>query len=323
MTNRKIFIHIFFYFLIFLTALVASPFFGSAKLNFFNIINNLNSIDYMILINQRIPRLITGMLCGAGLGVSGAGLQVILKNRLAEPYILGISGLSALFLTFSIVFLDSLIAPQLASILGALFAVLIIDFAFKKFRGDSGAIILTGVSINILSSSLILFLKYFATPEKLILVERWFMGSLDILGYDNLLQLSILVVLGILIILFFSVEINILGFDQELARTRGINPEKTRRLIYLATGLISASVVWIAGPIGFVGLIIPHIVRGISGSDMRIVLPGCAFLGGGFLVVCDLFSRILISPAELPVGIITAITGSPVFLIILFKFKNK
>ena len=218
---------------------------------------------------------------------------------------------------------NNLIPAQFAAFAGALAAVFIIDYAFVKFRGDSSATILAGVSINILSSSMILFLKYFASPDKLVMVERWFMGSLDVLGFDNIFSLFFLICAGISVIYLFSVELNILGFDAEIARTRGINPEKTRRFVYLATGIISASVVWIAGPVGFIGLIIPHIVKKISGNDMRILIPGSAFLGGGFLVICDIFSRIIIAPAELPVGIVTAITGSPVFLIILFNLKKK
>lgn len=321
--TKKYFLHFSFYFLIFISSIFISPFIGSSKISVLNALNDPLSIDYLILINQRIPRLITGLFCGAGLGAAGSALQLILRNPLAEPYVLGISGMSALFLCFTIVVLNGLFPPGGAAFIGALAAVFMIDYSFVRFRNDSNSTILTGVCINIFASSLILFLKYFATPDKLVIVERWFMGSLDVLGFENLFIFGAMILFGIFIIIFFATELNILGFDIEIARARGINPEKIRRFIYFATGLITASIVWIAGPIGFVGLIIPHFVKRLSGNDMKILIPGSAFLGSGFLITCDVFSRILIPPAELPVGIITAITGTPVFFIILFKINNR
>jgi iron complex transport system permease protein len=322
-SEKKFIIHIFVYSLIFITCAASAPFIGATKLSFADILNDSSSIDFSIFFNQRLPRVLTGILCGAGLSAAGACLQVILKNPLAEPYILGISGFSALFLCISIVVLNSVVPSGIASFAGALTAVFIIDYTFNAFKGDSGSTILAGVSLNILSGSMILFLKYFASPDKLVLVERWFMGSLDILGYDNLFILFLLVFGGIIFVYIFASELNILGFDSNIAGTRGFDPDKVRRKVFLASGMIASAVVWIAGPIGFVGLIIPHIVRQISGNDMKIVLPGSALLGGGFLVLCDIFSRILIAPAELPVGIITSVTGSPVFLFILFKMRKK
>lgn len=315
-------IHILFYFFIFVLAGLISPFFGASDITIENILLNPGGADYLILIYQRIPRIFTGLLCGAGLGVTGACLQVVLKNPLAEPYVLGISGISSLFLSFSIIILNGFIPSGIASLAGALLAVFIIDFSFRAFKSDSDSTILAGVSLNILSASLIMFLKYFASPNKLVAVERWFMGNLDVIGYDNLLWLFLMCTTGLLLVLFKARELNIMGFDSELAISRGINPSKVRRTIYFASGIITAGVVWVAGPVGFVGLIIPHIVKNISGTEMKTVILGSAFLGGGFLCVCDIFSRILIAPAELPVGIITAITGAPVFLYILFKMKK-
>lgn len=323
MINLKNKTHILIYFCVFVITGFVSPFFGASEISFSSIMNNPKSADYLILVYQRIPRIITGLLCGAGLGVTGACLQVILKNPLAEPYVLGISGISSLFLSFSVIVLSGFIPSGIASLAGALLAVFIIDFSFRAFKSDSDSTILAGVSLNILSASLIMFLKYFASPNKLVAVERWFMGNLDIIGYDNLVWLFLICVSGILLVFFKSEELNIMGFDINLAKSRGINPAKIRRTIYFAAGIITAGVVWIAGPVGFVGLIIPHIVKSISGCEMKTVILGSAFLGGGFLCVCDIFSRILIAPAELPVGIVTSISGAPVFLYILFKMKKK
>ncbi|MDY0132447.1 MAG: iron ABC transporter permease [Desulforegulaceae bacterium] len=323
MTPLKNKTHLLFYFGIFLLSGLTSPFFGSSEISLKEIITNPEGADFLILFYQRIPRIITGLLCGAGLGVTGACLQVVLKNPLAEPYVLGISGISSLFLSFSIIVLNGLIPSGIASLTGALLAVFIIDFSFRAFKSDSDSTILAGVSLNILSASLIMFLKYFASPNKLVAVERWFMGNLDVIGYDNLIWLFLICFSGILLVFFKAEELNIMGFDVNLAVSRGINPVKIRRIIYFATGLITAGVVWIAGPVGFVGLIIPHIVKSISGNEMKTVILGSAFLGGGFLVLCDIFSRILIAPAELPVGIITSISGAPVFLYILFRMKKK
>ncbi|MGE4518818.1 MAG: FecCD family ABC transporter permease [Desulfobacteraceae bacterium] len=316
-------IHILLYFCVFLLTGLASPFFGASEILFSNILSDPGSADYLIVVYQRIPRIITGLLCGAGLGVTGACLQVVLRNPLAEPYVLGISGISSLFLSFSIIIMNGFIPSGIASFAGAVLAVFIIDFSFRAFKSDSDSTILAGVSLNILSASLIMFLKYFASPNRLVAVERWFMGNLDVIGYDNLIWLFFICVSGVVLVFSKSEELNIMGFDAGLAKSRGIDPSKVRRTIYFASGLITAGVVWIAGPVGFVGLIIPHIVRSVSGCEMKTVILGSAFLGGAFLSVCDIFSRVVIAPAELPVGIVTAISGAPVFLYILFKMKKK
>jgi len=309
--------------LVFLSILIIAPFFGASKLSFREVLFNKDSIDRIIFISQRLPRVILGAFCGAGLGIAGSALQVILKNPLAEPYILGVSGISSLFLTITIVFPVVFIPSGVAVFAGAVLAIAVIDLVFVYFKGNPSLTILAGVCLNIFSSSLILFMKYFASPDKLVQIERWFMGGLDISGFDGVLSVCIVISIAIFVIISFSNELYLVGFDLSLAKSRGVNIRKVKRSVYLASGVITSAVVWIAGPIGFVGLIIPHAVRPFSGENMLFLSTGTVFLGGAFLVLCDLFARIIIAPAELPVGIITAILGSPVFFWILFRFRKK
>jgi len=150
-------------------------------------------------------------------------------------------------------------------------------------------------------------------------MDRWMMGGLDVVGYHELSALLPLLLPGLALLLFQGIALNQLAFGEEMATGHGVNVATVQRFVLLGTGLATAAAVSLAGPIGFVGLIVPHAVRRFSGSDHRLVLPASFLLGGTFLTLCDLFARTVVAPTEMPVGIVTAILGGPVFLRILLK----
>jgi iron complex transport system permease protein len=180
-------------------------------------------------------------------------------------------------------------------------------------------ILLAGVTINILCGAAILLLRYLVSPHLLVAMDRWMMGGLDVVGYREILTLLPLLLPGLGLLFVQSQALNQLAFGEEMAEGHGVHVARVQKQVLLGTGVLAAAAVALAGPIGFVGLIIPHVVRRLSGADHRIVLPACFCLGGAFLTVCDLVARTIVSPTEMPVGIMTAMVGGPVFLRMLFR----
>lgn len=312
---------------------VVTPFFGSEGLDFSEVFTGLFStqsgIDADIFLFHRLPRVLLAFLVGGALAMCGAALQVVLKNPLAEPFILGIAGsgslgaVAALSVPGLLLHLGPFSSVQLFSLAGCLACIWAIHrFASTTMGVSVTAILLAGVTINILCGAGILLMRYLVSPHLLIAMDRWMMGGLDIVGYRDLLSLLPLIVPGLALLAVHGNALNQLAFGEEMAMGRGVDVSAVQKQVLLGTGLAAAAAVSLAGPIGFVGLIVPHGVRRFSGVDHRLVLPGSFCLGGAFLTVCDLVARTVVAPTEMPVGIITAIVGGPVFLRILFK-KNR
>ncbi|MBA7590624.1 Hemin transport system permease protein HmuU [subsurface metagenome] len=180
-------------------------------------------------------------------------------------------------------------------------------------------LLLAGVTVNILSSGIILFMRYLVTPNLLVSIDRWLMGGIDVIGYNGLISFLPFFIPAAAVLLPLSRELNALVLGEEMALGYGVDVKSVHLRAFAGGGLLTAAVVSLAGPIGFVGLVVPHIVRRISGYDHRIVLPASFLAGGAFLVLCDTLARTIISPTEMPVGVITAIIGAPVFIRLLFK----
>ncbi|TET31885.1 MAG: iron ABC transporter permease [Planctomycetota bacterium] len=299
------------------------------------------SIDADILFNQRLPRVILGLFAGMALGTAGASFQALLRNPLASPFTLGVAGGSALGAVIAIpasgmaFSLGPFSTVQLASLVGAL-AVVLLVYILARRRGHftMSALLLAGVTIALTSASLILFVRYLSSPTHVVLMDRWMMGGLDVQGYRELATLFPFLLPGLVLLFGLSGAFNQLAFGEELAAARGVNVERVKKLAFVGGSLVTASVVAVAGPIGFVGLIVPHAVRKIVGSDHRLLLPCTALAGGGFLVACDALSRTAFQivdrltgssfgAAELPVGIITGLIGGPFFLVILTRTREK
>ena len=202
---------------------------------------------------------------------------------------------------------------------------MIFVYSISKVGGviATGRLLLAGVVMNFLYSAFILFIQFFSNFTESLQTMRWIMGSLDIVGFDEVWKTLILVVPGCIILLSITKDMNLFGLGDDVASSLGVNVRRMEKLIYFATSLAASAVISVTGPIGFVGLIIPHILRMIMGVDNRIILPCSFLLGASFLTAADTVSRTLISPVEIPVGIITASVGGLFFLWLLIRTKKE
>ncbi|HEX4964638.1 MAG TPA: iron ABC transporter permease [Thermoanaerobaculia bacterium] len=270
----------------------------------------------------RLPRVLLALLGGAGLAVSGLGFQTLFRNSLAEPYTLGISGGAALGAVIALRFeegqLLGLSLVALASFAGALGATaLIVGLALRREGVETSTLLLAGVAVSLSCSAIILFLQYLADSTQTFRMVRWMMGGLSVVGYGGVLWLLPWVLGGSAMLLALRWELNLLLTGEEMAASRGVDLARLRFQILVATSLMIGALVAVAGPIGFVGLIVPHILRRFVGHDHLYLTPACILGGGAFLTLCDAGARTLMAPAELPVGILTALLGGPFFLWLL------
>ncbi len=287
---------------------------------------NKNSIEYMVLMKIRVPRLILAIAVGGGLSLSGAILQGIYRNPLVEPYTLGISGGAALGVAFAIVFgfhaLTYLTLP-LFGFGGAIITLFLVYFLSVKRDGlNVNSMLLIGVMVSFVSSSAMMFLMSITTKDNLQSIVFWVMGSLDE-SDAMLIKVAIYSSLaGLLLTYFFATSLNALRLGEMKARHLGINTKVTVKLLFFVASLLTGIAVSVAGVIGFVGLVIPHLIRLIVGNDYRILIGG-SFLGGAiFLILSDTVARTIISPNELPIGVITGLVGGLVFIIVLSRTKS-
>ncbi len=273
----------------------------------------------------RLPRVLAGMLAGASLAAGGLAFQALFRNPLATPFTLGTaSGASlgaSLYIGSGCSFaLLGVSGVTLSAFLGAS-AALALVYGLTRVRRAMATetMLLAGVAVGIFFSSLILLLQYLSNQAHSLRILRWLMGGLDVIGYQSLLQALPMVLPGLILICLLRYDLNLLTGGQELAASRGMNVDRVKLLLLLAVGLMIGAVVSVAGPIGFVGLMVPHVCRRWYGPDHRILLPATLLLGAAFLPACDAAARLLLAPAELPVGIITAILGGPFFVWILIQ----
>ncbi len=282
-----------------------------------------------ILFHVRLPRVLMAALAGASLAMSGAVFQGLLRNPLAEPYTLGVaSGASlgaviAILTGFTGQFLGLTPIPLFA-LLGALAAVIVVYFLAKSMVGRStknraSALLLAGICMAMTFQSVILLAHYMADFGNSYRMLRWLMGGLGVVGYRSLLQILPLVLPGLVIELMVATDLNVLATGEDLARTKGTEVATIHKATYFGASLATAGVVAVVGPIGFVGLIVPHMVRPLTGPDHRLLIPASAAMGAAFLILCDTAARTLFAPAELPVGVITALVGGPFTVAVLLR----
>jgi len=331
LTRRRCVMTVFVYLVFAVVVLGGAPLIGSEALDYRQIISDLRgtvswSIDTHIFVYQRLPRVLLGFLVGGALALVGSVLQVILRNPLAAPHILGITGGGTVgaVLAISVPGLAVSWGPfssvQLFALLGAGLTMLMIYLIAKRPQGVSmNTLLLAGVTIGILCGALILLIKYLANPHLLVAMDRWMMGGLDVVNYREVTALLPLLAPGAALLFMQMANYNHLSLGEEMALGHGIDVAAVQRISFIASGLVTAGAVSMAGPIGFVGLVVPHVIRRISGYDHRILLPSCFLAGGGFLVACDTIARTVVAPTEMPAGIITALVGGPFFVYLLLK----
>jgi len=292
---------------------------GSVNLN----LSELFSGENRQILQLRFARVFLAIISASGLAVSGIILQAILRNPLAEPYLLGTSSGAGLLAVGAIVLGVSTLYIPFAAFLGAILSTLLV-YSLSKKSGRLGvqSLILSGVIVSIAFSAIIVFLLSTSNKEAMHGIAWWLWGSLEVFDYKLLFIVSIIVILGILAAGLFSKELNAISLGEEEALHLGINVELLKKILLFLVALITAAIISVCGIIGFVGLIIPHTARLIVGPNHKALIPVSCLISAAFMVLCDIISRTLFSPSEIPIGVVTAIIGAPVFIFLLKRSEN-
>ncbi|MBL7197971.1 MAG: iron ABC transporter permease [Candidatus Omnitrophica bacterium] len=297
---------------------LASVLFGICKGSVNIPLLELLSKENQQILFLRITRIALGILAGAGLGVCGVVLQAILRNPLAEPYLLGTSSGAGLGAVIAIVLGVSYTIIPFIAFAGALVSIILVyNLAKEDNKIPVQSLILSGVIIAIALSGVIVFLVSLFSNEALHGIMWWLLGSLQIYELKLLLVVGAIVILGIVTIFVLSQDLNAISIGEEEATHLGIEIETVKKILLLITSLITGALVSVTGMIGFVGLIIPHMMRFVVGPNHKILIPATCLAGAAFLVLCDTFSRTLFPPVEIPIGVITSLVGACVFIILL------
>ncbi len=302
--------------------LAVCPMFGS-KLIGPHAVFSLSETEAILLWQIRLPRTLLAFIAGSALAVSGLAFQAIFRNPLATPFTLGISSGASLgaaaFIRFGLPLgLLGGLGVSLSAFFGACFAVFVVYGLTRLRKGLSTAtMLLAGVAVSFCFTSIILFMQYTADFHHSFQIVRWLMGGLEVVGFQSVWNIAPFVVVGSGVILSLSHELNLMTTGEDLATSRGVDVKRTIWIIFLFTSLMIGAVVSVCGPIGFVGMMAPHICRLLIGWNHKLLVPASIVFGGAFLVLCDTVARTLLAPVEVPVGIITAMLGGPFFLWLL------
>jgi len=295
--------------------------------------------NWHILTQQRLPRTMLALLAGAGLALAGCSFQALLRNPLATPYTLGIASWGALGAWVATIVTQTAAQSEAGSLRSMLLHSSALGFSFvqvtafafclfnvgfiyylasKRERLSPAVLLLAGVTMGMFANAGIMLMRFFALPSQLVNMDRWLMGGVDLLGVEPVITLFIGVVPCAIVLLLHAGQFDQLGFGTELATGRGVNVRRLQAVTFLTCSLMTAVIVSKVGPIGFVGLIVPHAVRSLTGPRHRILMPLSMAAGGAFLCFCDIAARQLFK-AEIPIGIITAVLGGPFFLVLLVR----
>ena len=305
---------------------------GSFRIPIINLINfELSDLEFKVLSEIRTPRVLLACLVGASLGISGASLQGLFRNPLADPGLIGVSAGAALGASFVIVlgtkfipeFLFGVFILPISAISGASLVIFFL-YAFTSGFGSKGTtyMLLIGIAINALASVIIGILTYVSTDSQLRGLTFWMMGSFGASNWLLITPAIILILSSILLMLPISRKIDVLQLGESEALRLGVDVQKLKLKVVLFSATCVGASVALSGMIGFVGLVVPHLVRLIGGVNHSYLLAGSAILGAALMTSADLLSRILIQPAELPVGLLTSAIGAPFFLWLIIKIKR-
>ncbi|MFW0717631.1 FecCD family ABC transporter permease [Pedobacter sp. N23S346] len=294
----------------------------------------VNPLNEGIIMMIRMPRVLMGIMVGGALGISGAAIQGIFRNPLAEPGLIGISS-GASFVAVLIIAFETLLFSGLSEVLGhyllafgafagAGIAALLV-YHLSKTDGQANVItmLLVGIAINAMAGALTGLISYLANEQQLRSITFWMLGSLGGATWQNVSCLIPFVMIPMILLPFFSKGLNAFAIGEKQAEMIGLNPGLTKSMVVLLCTMAVGASVSFSGIIGFVGLLVPHLVRLIGGVDHKFVLPASALLGALVLTFSDLVARLVIQPIELPIGVVTALIGTPVFLYILIRDKKK
>jgi len=313
-----------------LAACVLAPLVGSTRIHLATVFDRsipfADNVDAQIFFVARLPRVLAAALVGSALALSGVVFQALLRNPLASPDTLGVSAGASLGAMAAITFhfefsLLGLTSVTIASFAGSLGALAIVGgLAAARRRGSSAVVLLLGgVTVHLLLSAIIAFVQYLADFTETFRNVRWLMGSLDVASYAPIAAALVPMALAWAGFALLPRVLDLISVGSESAAARGVNVAGFERVALISASLATGAAVSLAGPVSFVGIVVPHMVRLLIGADHRLVMPAAALVGAAYLIACDVIARTIIAPLELPVGIVTAIIGGPVFLWLLFR----
>lgn len=312
-----------------LCALVVSLFLGAESIDVLGVLTGGGSpVDGEIFLRIRLPRALCGALVGAALASSGVAFQALLRNPLAEPYLLGISGGGSLGAVLAIVAFGagaaSVLPLRIAAALIGCVAALLLVFWIATRGGPlrPASLLLAGVVVNAFFLAGLACVQFAATPNEAQAILRWMLGGLDAGGAPEVLALAVVVPAGVWFLLRSAPSLHALLFGEETARQLGVDVDRVRTRTFLAASALTAASVAVAGPVGFVGLVVPHAVRLVTGPDPRLLLPASALAGAAFLPLADALARTIFAPREIPVGVVTALLGAPAFLALVARRRG-
>ncbi len=302
---------------------LAAPFIGADGFSLAGLRDG--GIEAQVLRDLRLPRVIAAFVAGVALSLSGMAFQTLFRNPLATPFTLGVSsgasfgaalamqlGLHGVWFGVS--------GPAAAAFAGALFSTgLVYGLTYLRGGFSTATLLLAGVAVSFFFSSLILFVQYSADVYNAFRMLRWVMGGLSVVDYESIWTMLPFALSGGVLLWLARHELNLLLLGDDLAISRGVDVPRIKLVLFLTVSLMVGGVVAVCGPIGFVGMMVPHMCRMMVGHDHRLLTPASALFGGAFLVACDTVARIILAPAELPVGVVTALLGGPFFLWLLLS----
>ena len=296
--------------------------------------NAAQGADHLVFFNIRLPRLLMGVAAGAGLGLAGALLQGLFRNPLADPGLIGVSSGAALATGVMIVLGQSLLPdwprtmgswPLVCMAFAGGLLVTMLVYALGQTQGGTriGLMLLAGIAVNALAGAGLGFLSFISSDEQLRNLQMWLLGSLGSSRWSAVVLVSMAVAVSLMAAIRLAQPLNAIALGEAQAQLLGVRVERSKRLAILIAALAVGAVTATTGIIGFIGLIAPHWVRLIAGPDHRVVLPGSALLGAALVVLSDSVARTIVKPAELPLGVLTAFIGVPLFLLMLRQFRSK
>ncbi len=313
-----------------IAACLLAPLAGSTHISLSRVFDRsipyADNIDAQIFFVARLPRVLAAALVGSALALAGVIFQALLRNPLASPDTLGVSAGASLGAMLAITFdsdvsLLGMSAVPLASFAGSVGALLVVyGLSVVRRRGTSTMVLLLGgVTLTALLSAVMGFVQFMADFTQTFRNVRWMMGSLDVAAYPPLVAALVPMALAWAGIATLPRVLDLISLGAESAAARGVDVMRTERVALVSASLITGAAVSLAGPVAFIGIVVPHLVRLLVGADHRLVLPGSALFGATLLIACDVIARTAFAPLELPVGIVTAMIGGPVFLWLLFR----
>ncbi len=303
------------YLLIFISML--APFFGDININLSNIFNP-QTLDYILFWDLRVPRFIVAFFSGATLALSGLIFQAIFRNPLTTPFTLGVSTGATLFFAIAITIPILTQFANILSLIGALSTTILIIFFSKRLKkSDTNSLLLIGIALSFFYSATLMIVYYLSNLQQTYSIMRFTMGSLSVVGFSSGFYISFFALALLFIIFKFKYEFKLILVSHEFAYLKGLNVKKINLILLFSVSITVGVCVSIVGPIGFVGLVIPHIIKLIYKKSSDKLLLEVFIYGGVFLVICDFISRNLGTTSEIPIGVVTSFIGAPFFIYII------